>query len=255
MTMQTSQTPDTPRRPSRRGLYTVIVVIVLLTVAAVFVRDQFFRIKDVEIHTIRDIPGEAVLEMAGIDGHANYFGIDEKMIEKGINANRYLEYVRMEKVWPDKVVLYVNERRPQANVLYMGLRYEVAGDGMVLERSTSMALDNGCVTVSGLSLRDIRVGSVLVCNHEQQFEAFKAVLAELAAQSFSGEISELNVASLDSIYLVTIDGYTVNLGNESELRAKVGTVRAVIGELRKRGYAGGTIEATVPGEASYRPLN
>ena len=67
-------------------------------------------------------------------------------------------------------------------------------------------------------------------------------------------VAEINIASLDSIYLITQDGYTANIGDAQDLRAKIGTVRAVVSELRRRGLTGGMIEAPVPGQASYRPL-
>ena len=82
----------------------------------------------------------------------------------------------------------------------------------------------------------------------------QSVLEELDAQGVLFQMSELNLSSLESIYLVTLDGYTANIGNAEELRAKIGTVRAVAEELRRRGLGGGMIEATVPGQASYRPF-
>ena len=43
---------EMPRRPAKRGLYTLIAVLVMLTVAAIFVRDQVFKIRDVEIRSV-----------------------------------------------------------------------------------------------------------------------------------------------------------------------------------------------------------
>ena len=67
-------------------------------------------------------------------------------------------------------------------------------------------------------------------------------------------MAELNLSSLESIYIVTLDGFTANIGSAEELRAKIGTVRAVVRELRNREKKGGMIEATVPVQASYRPV-
>ena len=81
-----------------------------------------------------------------------------------------------------------------------------------------------------------------------------ALMDELELQGVLDKTSELNLTSLESIYIVTLDGYTANIGGAEELRAKIGTVRAVVQELRNRGLTGGMIEAHVPGQASYRPL-
>ena len=241
-------------RPSRRGLYTVIAVLALLTIAAVFVRGRWLRITDVEVTGLITYPAERVLTQAGITGGSTYFNLNEKTIRANIEKDRYLSYIGMEKRWPNGLSLHVRERQPQGNVLYMGVQYVISSYGMVLETSNSIDLDNGCVKVTGLSIRDIRYSAPLVCQNAAQLETMEALFEELELQGVLGQISELNLSSLDSIYLVTLDGYTANIGDAEDMRAKIGTVRAVVAELRRTGEQGGMIEATVPGQATYRPL-
>ena len=203
---------EMPRRPAKRGLYTLIAVLVMLTVAAIFVRDQVFKIRDVEIRSVQNISQE-------------------------------------------EVILNIQERQPCINVLNAGIQYVVASDGMVLEAYASLRLDNGCIKTTGLNIRDIRVGSQVVCYNSEQLDAMLNIVAELDAQGCMNEIAEMNLSMLDSIYLVTTDSYVANIGDAQQLRPKIGTVRAVVTELRNRGLKGGMIEATVPGEASYRPVS
>lgn len=243
--------PD--RRPSRRGLFTVIAVIIMLVVAGFVVHNQLYRIREIEIHSIKNIPFHEVLALAGIDSNTNSLALSEEKISRGINTHMYLSYQGMEKVGRNKLILYVKERSETANVLYNGLQYVVSEDGMTLSCTASIHLDNGCMTVSGLNIHDIRVGSILSCFSEAQFEAYKSVVEEIDLQGIRGEIAELNFSSLESIYLVTVDGYTVNIGNAEDLQGKIGTMRAVISELRQRGLKGGMVEATVSGIATYRP--
>ena len=209
---------EMPRRPAKRGLYTLIAVLVMLTVAAIF-------------------------------------GLNEEKIRAGIESNRYLRFESMEKVWPNGVILNIQERQPCINVLNAGIQYVVASDGMVLEAYASLRLDNGCIKTTGLNIRDIRVGSQVVCYNSEQLDAMLNIVAELDAQGCMNEIAEMNLSMLDSIYLVTTDSYVANIGDAQQLRPKIGTVRAVVTELRNRGLKGGLIEATVPGEASYRPVS
>jgi len=244
----------TYQRPSRRGHYTVIAVIVMLTVAAVFARSQWLRIRHVEISGLRDTPFEHVLQLAGISEKSTYFNLNEEKIRRGIESDRYLQFLSMEKIWPNSLILNLRERQRQANIVYMGVQFTTSSDGMVLETTSNITLDNGCVKVTGLNVRDIRVGAVLVCQSSLQMEAMQQVMDELEMQGVIGDVAELNLSSLESIYLVTLDGYTANIGDTEDLRAKIGTVRAVVQELRRRGLAGGMIEATVPGQASYRPM-
>lgn len=246
---------EMPRRPAKRGLYTLIAVLVMLTVAAIFVRDQVFKIRDVEIRSVQNISQEEVMRLSGITANTSYFGLNEEKIRAGIESNRYLRFESMEKVWPNGVILNIQERQPCINVLNAGIQYVVASDGMVLEAYASLRLDNGCIKTTGLNIRDIRVGSQVICYSSEQLDAMLNIVAELDTQGCMNEIAEMNLSMLDSIYLVTTDSYVANIGDAQQLRPKIGTVRAVVTELRNRGLKGGMIEATVPGEASYRPVS
>lgn len=262
--MNTYQTPMTPlegenemtpapRRPSRRGLFTVVAVIIMLVVAGFVVHNRMYRILEVEISSIDKVTVGDVLALAGIGGNTSSLSLDEEKIRKGINSDIRLDFRGMEKVGRNKIVLHVYERKEVANVLYNGLQFIASGDGMVLSRSNTLALDNGCITVSGMNLRDIRLLSKMVCQNEAQLEAYTALFEELELQGIRHEISELNLSSLDSIYLVTTDGYTVNIGNANDLQGKIGTMRAVVAELRNRGLKNGIVDASVSGIATYRP--
>lgn len=243
------------QRPRRIGVFTVIAVIVLLTVAAIFVRGNFFRLKNVQIYSVDPSREVEVLQRAGLTENTGYYQIDEDKMRKGIESSIYLEYLGYEKIWPDTLILYVNERSEVANVFTGGARYVLAEDGMVLHGTNNLTIDNNCMRITGLDVRDIRVGAKVVCHDTAQTQAMLDMLEELYLQGWRGEISELILSDLDSIYLVTVDGYTANIGTINDLRAKIGTVRAVVYELRNRGLRGGLISATVPGEASYRPVN
>ena len=131
-------------RPARRGLYTIICVLALLTVAAVLMRSQAFRVYDhTEVIGLSSFSRDDVMRLAGITRGTTYFGIDEEAIRKGINSNRYLDYEGLEKIWPNMLILMVKERTPCVNFLYRGVQYTLAddtthprgGEGAVPERA------------------------------------------------------------------------------------------------------------------------
>lgn len=239
-------------RPSRRGLFTVIALLGMLLVAAVFARGRWLRIKNIEVDGLVRLTKAEVAQIAGITDRTTYFSLDEKKVRHNIENDIRLRFISMEKKWPDGVLLIVEERQKTANVVHMGVQYVISQDGMVLESSRSLSPDNGYLNVTGLDIRDIRYGAPVVCRDEYQLTAMGEIIEELKMQGVLSQTSELILSSLDSIYLVTVDGYTANIGTADRLRAKIGTVRAVVRELREMGKEGGMIEATIPGEASYR---
>lgn len=244
-----------PPTRKRTGVVTLILTLVLILAAAILVNESVLRIRRVGVIGNARFTWEQVVEAAGLQGGATYFTLNEEKIAAGINANRYLVFEKMEKQFPDSVILYVRERQPRVNVQVMGVAYQMDEDGMVLERLGNVQPDNGLVTVTGLQTREIRVGSVIVTITAQQMSAYRDLIGEVIAQGFAGQVSELNLANPESLYLITTDGYTAHLGDASDLRAKIGTVRAVVEKLREMGKRGGMLEASVPAVATYMPLD
>ena len=69
-----------------------------------------------------------------------------------------------------------------------------------------------------------------------------------------GEISEINVASLDDLYLVTRDGLIIRLGEKESLDAKIALVRAALAPLRAAYTVRGAVLDVSTGQmADFRP--
>ena len=241
-----------PMSPEKRMLI-IGSVLVLLISGAFLVRSLVFTIRNLNVVGLQNLTWQQVATSAGLTSSSNYFGLNEERIKDGINANRYLIYERMQRVFPNTLVLYVRDRRPVASIHYIGVAYIMADDGMILEKTRDLQMDLRIPTISGLALRDIRQGSVPVSTKFGQLEICVDLTGELTTQGFSEQIADINLSEPTSIYMTTRDGYSVHLGDGTQLRAKLGTVRAVVQELRRRQLQGGVIEATVPGEATYRP--
>jgi len=231
----------------------VLVCILLIFVSLAFIlRGLVFTIRNVKVHGISLVSWQDVAISAGLSPASNFFNLDEAHIRKGINSNRYLIYQKMEKVFPNTLVLYVQERQPSARINYIGIAYIMADDGMILERTKDLTKFTDLMTVSGMAIGDIHVGNV-PSTHFPQVDVCVNIIRELDQQNFLSQIKDLNVANPASIYMTSIDGYSIHIGDAKDLQAKIGTVRAVLQALRKGSYPIGVIEATVPGEATYRP--
>lgn len=236
-----------------KRLITIFSVIVIILSAAFIIRDNVLVIRRLTVNGIRNVPWQTVALSAGLNASSNYFNLNEDAIREGINRNRYLEYKSMIKRFPNTLILNVRERIPVAFIRYIGINYIMADDGMILEKVRSDQNLQGLTMVSGLTIQDIQVGSLPKLRRLDQMSACTELIKELLLQGMISSVIDINFAEPGTIYMTTMDGYTVHLGNSRYLRAKIGTVRGVIAELKKQGYEGGVIEATVPGEANYRP--
>jgi cell division septal protein FtsQ len=240
--------------PKAKMFIRIIGFLVIAVCAAFIVRDTLFSIDNCLVVGNKNIPSEIILSSAGISASSNYFNIDEKQIEKGINSNRYLQYVGMEKRFPNGLTIHVKERIPAACINYIGIKYIIADDGLVLETTKNDNIENSLAVISGLEIQDINVGAMPQLRKSSQLAACVQLIQELIMQGAINNIKSISFAD-GSIYLSTRDGYNVNLGTGDYLRAKIGTVRGVLEELQKQNILSGIIEATIPGEATYRPEN
>ena len=246
-----------PKASQRTGVFTLVGMVVLIFAILVILNETMLKIRHVAVVGNHQYSWEDVVKAAGLDRATSYFTVDEKSIARNLQSNRYLVFERMEKVFPNGLTLYIHERKPIARVQEMGTDYVLDEDGMVLERyakSQNSELD-GLMFVTGLKPKEIRVGQVIQAGTSLQTEAFRALVREVILQGITAEVSELNVADPENLYLITNDKFTAHLGNVTDLRAKVGTVRAVTAYLRGEGSAGGMLEADIPGEVVYSPLS
>lgn len=246
--------PTPPPVRKRAGVITLLLTLALVLAVAVLLNESVLKVRHVAVVGNQSIPWEDVVAAAGLSRAKGFFSLNEKEIAAGINANRYLVFERMEKQFPDGVTLYVRERVPVANVQVMGTFYQLDREGMVLERMTAAKPNDGLLIVTGFQAKDVRVGRIAVPATADHLDAYLKLMEEISLQGFADQVSELNLSDPDSLYLVTRDGYTAHLGDRTALRAKIGTVRAVVAKLREMGKTGGMLEASIPAEATYTPM-
>lgn len=244
--------PPQPRSAASRMLVLTCALLILISVAFIL-RGFVFSIRNVRVVGISRLSWRDVAISAGLSPASNYFNLNEDHIREGINANRYLIYERMERVFPNTVVLHVKERRASARINYIGIAYIMAEDGTILERTKDLSQYAQLMSVSGLAIRDIRQGATPLSTRASQMDVCISLIRELQLQGFDNQILDINVAEPSSIYITSNDAFSIHLGDSKDLRAKIGTARAVLQACRAAGYQRGVIEATVPGFATYRP--
>ena len=262
--------PQAPQRQLNRkrvGIVSFVLALLVILTASMIVHENWLKIKsdNIEVKGLEQFSKETVINAAGLDQPVSYFAINESKIAQGIESNRYLVYEGLEKHFPHSLTLYVRERKSVVMVQELGAIYYLDEEGMVLERKQrdkqkqkeEESSDNPeeLIVVTGLKPKDLRVGKIMTTSSASHMTAYIELLGELSQQGFLNEVSELNLTDPENLYLVTQDGYTVHLGDASQLRPKIGTVRAVVAELRRMGKIGGMLEASIPEEVIYSPAS
>ena len=247
-----------PRRAARpRKNHVFRGLLMFLAVAfgvGMLVRSVLFSVRAAQVSGNVQMTEAEVLNIAGISLGENMFELDESEIARRINANHYLSFQRLRLDWPDGVTLFVTERVPSAYTNAYGMLYILAEDGTVLEDSNDIDALPDLPLVQGFQEGDVVVGRKIASDTSEKLITYTALMEELQTQEYLTRISVLNISDVDNIFLVTTDGYTVQLGNRNDIRAKVGAMRAVVDKLKELGNEGGTINiADDPVHPTYMP--
>lgn len=238
----------------KRRLPGLLLALLIGSALILVLRYQVFNVRNLHVRGLVNVPWQSVAQAAGLDKGLFYFTISEDKVRDSVNANRYLIFESMEKIFPNALSLKVTERRPFAFFTHLGVGYVLAQDGVVLEETRDLKVGDSLVKVNGLAVWGSQsLGIPPSSTDPAQAESLVILLKELDLWGFNTEVGTIDIAQSLSISMMTRDGYAINLGGIDNMHAKIGTVSSVVTVLRRHQMAGGIIEATLPGEATYRP--
>jgi cell division protein FtsQ len=92
--------------------------------------DPYFCVKEVEIKGCQKIPQEYLLGLAQIEGMPNLFTIALGEVSKRLESHPWIEEVRVRKIFPNKIFIQVEERKPVA-ILQLEDPYYIDNKGVI----------------------------------------------------------------------------------------------------------------------------
>ena len=115
------------RKPKPRGrwkLWTILIVLLIATLSIVFFRSTLSQIQQIEVEGNVYVDRSAVIEAAGLRIGGQFFASSATSVEQRIVSNlNAIESVQVEKRFPGKILLRVDEYSPVA--------YELLKDGSI----------------------------------------------------------------------------------------------------------------------------
>ena len=228
-----------------------IVAVVVLVAIALF--GTVFRVHAIHVSGNTTVADEAIIRLSGLKVGQSSMTIDDEEVMRKIESNRYLRCTLVDVQW-NAVTLHVKERVPAVYINHNGMIVTLDNRGFVLEES--LASETGyesLVKVSGMNVRRCALGQQSALQSANQLEAYTQILVELKAMKGIDLLRELDMSSMDSIYLTTRDDFFVRLGSEDDLHAKLRAFLITREKVLQMGYAKGTIDVTDPGRPTYLP--
>ena len=95
--------------------------------------DPFFRVREVEIEGYRKISKDTLLSLVTLDGISNLFTVRLREVAKRLESHPWIDHVKVRKVFPNKISIHVEERKPIA-ILQLEELYYIDHKGVIFSR-------------------------------------------------------------------------------------------------------------------------
>jgi cell division septal protein FtsQ len=192
---------------------------------------------------------EEIISLAGLEYEQNIFMISEGEIAENIGTSPVVVYDKLERKYPNEVVLYVHERKARAYVQYLDSILVVDENAYIMETGT--VAKEGIPSVSGVNVVSFQLGSELQAADDYQIKTLKTLLTALVQSSL--EISDINIFDPSNLMLVLADGTNVKLGSIDAVEDKLVRLADIYAILQEQGKVGGVLDVTGEKGGSYMP--
>jgi cell division protein FtsQ len=213
---------------------------------------KVFLVRHVAVNGLVRWDPAVVEELAALSMEESVFQVNFRQVRENIEANPYFEVVYIGFSLPDTVVIELRERQQSAAVQFGGETLIADEDGFVLESRPALG-DLRVPVVSGLELLGFEAGAKLEAAQPLQMDALRLLLLGLREEELLQSVAEINLGNPSAMYLMTADGFTVELGNIENLAKKLKWFGAAWAVLVSEGKTPGIITVSTGDAAYYRP--
>ncbi len=247
----TTADPDSEKRKRRKEeakgrrhpfLYTTAALVLLCAVLAL-VYFGILYVRDVRITGNSKVATEEIIRLSGIRKGMPIYSIKNEDVKRGIENNPYLRFRYLDKDLPGTVIIGVKEREACCWMTWCGIFYTMDKQRFVLFETEEQGIrPSDLVKVDGLKIRSgCMVGQTVLLETVAQQNVFSNLFLEMKVLNCTALIEEADLSNLNSLLLTTRDGFTVALGDSSNLHAKLRSMLLTRDELIRRGYHSGII--------------
>jgi cell division septal protein FtsQ len=203
--------------------------------------DPYFRVREVEVEGGQKIPKETLRSLTVVEGMPNLFSVELKEVVKRLESHPWIEQVQVKKVFPNKILIQIEEKKPMA-IIQLGELYYIDTKGEIFspvgERDeynypyltglTRQVLEKDPAEAKRLINKALELLRIV---HEGKIPPLE-------------EISEVHMEKAFGIQCFTkAEGVEVKLGWE-EFGEKLKRLSLIWSDLRKKGCSAVSIDCT-----------
>lgn len=240
------------RKKKKQNLGPWIAAVAVLAVALwVLLANVVLVVREVRVVGAGELSDSEVVRLSGIRLGTRLSALDEERIHLDVESDGRLAFVSLEKKLPSQVVLTVRPRSLDALILQAGRILVLDSDAYVVRVSDQLP-DVPVLYVTGIKAAYYTLGRQLDLA-DGRCAAMKAVVEALKAQGASGYVSELSVADIADLRIISRTGITVTLGDSSDMQAKIAWMAGALADLEARGQTQGRLDVSSGTKADFLP--
>jgi len=234
---------------NRKSGIGMIIFICLLAIFVFFIAYKYFRVTRIEVQGNSKVEKAFIGELTGIKIDDNLFAINKNTVKENINADPYLEYFDLKRIYPSTVRIEVFERTPIAMVVYGDKGYIIDRDANILE----LAIENDMqlIQIEGLQIVDASVGSKLIAENLYEIDALIDIVKDSNFTLLDKNIKKINFNNVNDIIMTSKQGHKIKFGQSKMAYEKSIWIDAVIEQLREKEVTNGIINVSSGTSATY----
>lgn len=224
----------------------IIISIIVLVLALLFVCYQLFRVRAINISG--SASADQVRKLCGIEIGESIFLVDKQSALEQIEAEPLIKAVDVSITYPDKVEITADQRQIAAYAVYNDMLLAIDGECVVLDVGEIKQVD--MPLIKGLQMDVFEVGKTLGCGDKFMLGVTERLIMELGKSTLDVTIIDVSLGA--NIVLETELGLKIEIGDDTNLSAKLKLAQATIKELELSDKNGGILDVSAVSNAYYR---
>lgn len=234
-------TPTSATRPKRRrALWVSMIVLALLATLGLGARwilqRPYFHVQHVMISGLRHESNAQVLAASGLETHPSMLSVNASTVRARLKKFSWIDSVRLQKHWPNTVVVHVTEATPVAVAF---------AKGHVLQYVDAAGRDLGAAPLSA-NLPTLSYQHPTTSWPYAGSGAEGAYVASQLPVAFASQVSVISEDAKGDVTLKMTTPVTFVLGSATNLHAKFVAIASVIAHSTLG--PGDVVDVTVPDE-------
>lgn len=241
-----------PKEAAAKGALdkAILLCAVVLMLSILLTLYYWLLIDRIEVTGNETLERAEVLTESGINVGEHMFLINLRDARKKLLENPRIKAVRIQRVYPDRLVIAIEERKPLAAIAGGGSYAIIDQEGYVL---TISGETGGLLEVYGLGSAGFQLNERLGETDDYNSSILLRMVQALDQAGVVEDMVSLDMTQPLSINLQSREGYTIHVGQAEDLEEKLDHLPLVLAKVQAMGYTGGTIDLAVRGDPVYTP--